>query len=349
MFGVLNTVKTLVPVCEYRIAVELESPHPKRSESHKVKKVKDDFGLNSTQLGYRLRNGKDWRALFGDDMAGGLCFVPAAQHEQLAVRHASYTDAVKFGRVSIEYFRSMLQDAYGQALLAAGKALLATLDGPDCYFSWETEESPTPLAEMSAENRMAQLKPVKEALEDVSDGPDPTKEPHENAACQVCSRRTERGCYKNSATNVRIMRNEQTQALGLQWWGHCEVGETLGYLTGKVVPPGTGDRPRFVFPRGKYDLDCTDTHSKFRFLAHACEDHATVQLAQMWVSGRWRTAVQTVKATNNPETVWWIATVGSGPCIACGHLGVARAAENGYARFINQGLLRTTLTLESVT
>lgn len=74
--------------------------------------------------------------------------------------------------------------------------------------------------------------------------------------------------------------------------------DLIGYLTGRLVPPGTLDDDGAV-DFHKSQIDCRDEGNNFRLLNHACPRYAVARLKIKRVSGRYRLAVIAQKDIRN--------------------------------------------------
>lgn len=300
--GLRNTSKIVKYVNQYLFAAEIEKGRDGalRVASNIKRDVVQASGLSAAQYDYHLRLGMKWRHICGV-FEGLLCFILADKHNRFGVSQADYHT---MSDRELQLFHYLLTDDYTSAICTAGKAFQQSLiDHDPSYFAWETSKLSNPLHELPEDDMLLYIKPVPLLLEDkycaaeFPNWPNPTLISSTEKQCEWCTSRS-CNCYLSWTPNAkpRIMAYPE-KGLGLQ--ASSEDGgvvyrskDIIGFLTGKLVPPGTQAlNSNRLIDFYKCQIDCNDEGNEFRLLNHACAKHAIARLEQKKVSGRFRLAV----------------------------------------------------------
>lgn len=262
-------------------------------------------GLTENQYEYHLRLGKRWREICGK-FDGILCFIPVEKNNPFRVTPAQN---VTLDDQQLEVFHRCLDDDYTHALCIAGKAFTHSL-ASDVHFAWETKRLSGPVFDLAEADMLQNIKPVVSLTEDEYCSVDypvwqnPTILLPSTTQCDFCPVQS-CDCYSSFVSNAKPrIKRYRGKGLGLQAVS-ARPGtivyprhKLIGFLTGKLVPPGSCTHDRAVdFVQSQ--IDCSDRGNEFRLLNHACQKHAVAQLRIKRVSGRYRMAVIAQKKIYN--------------------------------------------------
>ncbi|KAH8747965.1 hypothetical protein F5883DRAFT_697773 [Diaporthe sp. PMI_573] len=299
-----NSCRTFRHLNQYLFAADIEKAKNglHRINSETKKGILQASGLSESQFNYNLREGNKWRRICGP-FDGILCFIPSdmlSEHWNMEIPQ-------------LRELHVLLQDHYTTALCAVGKAFQQSLSGRDAYFTWETTDLSEPLDKLSEGDRLSYIQPVPLLPEDrfdtaeFPDWPDPTAIPPMEEQCEYCSSRS-CNCY-HSTTEVKprivVSPGKRLALQAISEKPNVVVykdTDLIGFLTGKLVPPGTLEDDR-VFDSYKCQVDCRDESNEFKLLHHACHGHAVAQLRLKRVSGRFRLAVVARKDIYDGEEI----------------------------------------------
>lgn len=304
----LRKSKIITSINQYFFAGEIEKArHGTLRVASEIKKdIIQASGLAARQYEYHLHLGNRWRKI-SEGFEGILCFILSDKHNPFHVSAAMYRN---MNDHELRVFHNLLADDYTQAICTAGKAFQQSLGARDSSFAWETSKLTNPLYKLPENDMLSYIKPIpllpedKHCAAEFPDWPDPTLIPPTQKQCDFCSSHS-CDCYVSNApkTRPRIM-TYPGKGLGLQA-SSAELGtvvyrrnELIGFLTGKLVPPGTLDNDRVV-EFHECQIDCRDEGNEFRLMNHACATHAVARLAKKRVSGRFRQSVVALRNIHN--------------------------------------------------
>lgn len=324
----LNSSTILVRLNQYLFAGELEMARIRNGRSRLDSEVKravlKESGLSEAQYKSHSRAGNAWRKICGG-FDGLLCFIPIRAEGPLGILPGEYHN---MNDHQLQVFHGLLRDQYTSTLCKAGKAFQDSFGADDVQFRWEGKGLKTPLHELPEEDMLSLIEPIVLREDefcgaDFPDWQDPTLlSPSQQ--CEICNSRPPYSCYFSQLAMTRLrIKSFPGKGLGLQAVSDVagsvvyQEHEILGFLTGKLVPPGTFCDDRTVdFHRSQ--ISCHDEGNIFRLINHACAGHAVAKLQKIKVSGRYRMSVRaTMPINDGAETTIDYQTELSYKCQTC--------------------------------